>query len=166
VGTSPAYSCATQIAEVEIDEETGEVKVIGAWDVHDSGMVINPALLHGQVHGAFYMGIGESIWEQVLFDENGKLLNGNLAEYRLPTALDMPPVVSQIVDTVDPNGPWGVKEVGEGATTPTLGCMSNAIFDAIGVQITSLPMSYEKIWRALKENKEKENLNSVRLEKK
>nr|WP_312038912.1 molybdopterin cofactor-binding domain-containing protein [Desulfosporosinus sp. SRJS8] len=133
VGTSPAYSCATQIAEVEIDEESGEVEVIGAWDVHDSGMVINPALLHGQVHGAFYMGIGESIWEEVLFDKNGKLLNGNLAEYRLPTALDMPPVASELVDTVDPNAPWGVKEVGEGATTPTLGCISNAIFDAIGI---------------------------------
>jgi len=156
VGTSPAYSCATQIAEVEIDEESGEVEVMGAWDVHDSGMVINPALLHGQVHGAFYMGIGESIWEEVLFDKQGKLLNGNLAEYRLPTALDMPPVIaSELVDTVDPNAPWGVKEVGEGATTPTLGCISNAIFDAIGVQIKSLPMSYEKIWRALKEKKEK-----------
>ncbi|KUO70058.1 MAG: 4-hydroxybenzoyl-CoA reductase subunit alpha, partial [Desulfosporosinus sp. BRH_c37] len=159
VGTSPAYSCATQIAEVEIDEESGEVEVMGAWDVHDSGMVINPALLHGQVHGAFYMGIGESIWEEVLFDKQGKLLNGNLAEYRLPTALDMPPVIaSELVDTVDPNAPWGVKEVGEGATTPTLGCISNAIFDAIGVQIKSLPMSYEKIWRALKEKKEKEKL--------
>lgn len=161
VGTSPAYSCATQIAEVEIDEESGEVKFIGAWDVHDSGMVINPALLHGQVHGAFYMGMGETIWEEVLFDKQGKLLNGNLAEYRLPTALDMPPVVaSELVDTVDPNAPWGVKEVGEGATTPTLGCISNAIFDAIGVQIKSLPISYEKIWRALKEKKEKEKLES------
>ena len=71
----------------------------------------------------------------------------------------MPPVIaSELVDTVDPNAPWGVKEVGEGATTPTLGCISNAIFDAIGVQIKSLPMSYEKIWRALKEKKEKEKL--------
>jgi len=160
VGTSPAYSCATQVSEVEIDEETGEVKVLGAWDVHDCGMVINPALLHGQVHGAFYMGMGETIWEEVLFDKNGKLLNGNLAEYRLPTALDMPPVTSELVDTVDPNAPWGVKEVGEGATTPTLGCISNAIFDAIGVQIKSLPISYEKIWHALKEKKEKEKSES------
>ncbi len=160
VGTSPAYSCATQVAEVEVDEETGEVTVVEAWDVHDSGMVINPALLHGQVHGAFYMGMGESIWEEVLFDQNGKLINGNLAEYRLPTALDMPPVTSELVDTVDPNAPWGVKEVGEGATTPTLGCISNAIYDAIGIQITSLPISYEKIWRAIKEKKEQDNAAS------
>ena len=155
VGTSPAYSATTQVAEVEIDPETGEIQVTGAWDVHDSGRVINPALFHGQVHGAFYMGVGESVWEEVLFDENGRLKNGNLSEYRLPTALDMPPVVSEVVDSEDPNGPWGVKEVGEGATTPTMGCMANAIYDAVGVKINSLPLTYEKVWRALRE-KEKE----------
>jgi len=155
VGTSPAYSAATQVAEVDIDEETGEIRIVGAWDVHDSGKVINPELLHGQVHGAFYMGVGESVWEEVLFDENGRLRNGNLAEYRLPTALDMPPVVSEVVDSEDPNGPWGVKEVGEGATTPTMGCMANAIYDAVGVKINSLPLTYEKIWRALKEKEKK-----------
>jgi len=155
VGTSPAYSAATQVAEVEIDGETGEIKVISAWDVHDSGKVINPALFHGQVHGAFYMGMGESIWEQVVFDENGRVKNGNLAEYRLPTALDMPPVVSETVDSRDPNGPWGAKEVGEGATTPTMGCLANAIYDAVGIKINSLPLSYEKVWRAIRE-REKE----------
>lgn len=156
VGTSPAYSAATQVAEVEIDEETGEVKVVEAWDVHDCGMVINPALLHAQVHGAFYMGMGESIWEEVLFDEKGDVLNGNLAEYRMPTALDMPPVTSELVDSIDPNAPWGVKEVGEGATTPTMGCLANAIYDAMGVRIGNLPLSYEKVWRALKEKRAKE----------
>ncbi len=160
VGTSPAYSAATQVAEVEVDQETGEVKILNAWDVHDCGFVINPALLHGQVHGAFSMGIGESIYEEVVFNEKGKLLNGNLAEYRLITALDMPPVVSELVDTVDPNAPWGVKEVGEGATTPTMGCISNAIYDAIGLRMSSLPMTYEKIWRALKENREKTSADS------
>jgi len=156
VGTSPAYSAATQVAEVEIDEETGEIKVLEAWDVHDCGMVINPALLHGQVHGAFYMGMGESIWEEVLFDEKGDVANGNLAEYRMPTALDMPPVTSELVDSIDPNAPWGVKEVGEGATTPTMACLANAIYDAMGVRIESLPLTYEKVWRALKEKREKE----------
>lgn len=160
VGTSPAYSAATQIAEVEIDEETGEITVHEAWDVHDCGYVINPALLHGQVHGAFYMGMGESIWEEVLFDENGDVANGNLAEYRMPTALDMPPMASELVDTVDPNAPWGVKEVGEGATTPTMGCLANAIYDAMGVRIEGLPLTYEKVWRAMKEKREKEKEES------
>lgn len=153
VGTSPAYSCATQIAEVKIDEETGEVDLLGVWDVHDCGKVINPSLLHAQVHGAFYMGMGESIWEEVLFDQNGKIINGNLGEYRLPTSLDTPHIVSELVDTVDENGPWGVKEVGEGATTPIMGCISNTIYDAIGVRINSLPLSYEKIWKAIQDNK-------------
>lgn len=156
VGTSPAYSSATQIAQVKIDEETGKVAVVNCWDVHDSGFVINPTLLHGQVHGAFYMGIGETIWEEVLFDDKGNLLNGNFSEYRLPTALDMPPVESLLLDTFEPNGPWGVKEVGEGATTPTMGCVANAIYDAMGVRVQSLPIKYEKVWRAMKEKRAKE----------
>lgn len=151
VGTSPAYSFAAQISEVEIDEETGEIKVRDVWDVHDCGMVINPSLLHAQVHGALFMGMGEAIWEQVVFDQNGKILNANLAEYRLPSALDMPQIHSSLVESYEPAGPWGVKEVGEGATLPTMGCFSNAIFDAMGVRIHSLPLSYEKVWRALRE---------------
>ncbi len=120
-------------------------------------MVINPQLLHAQVHGALYMGLGESIWEQVLFNQDGKLLNANLGEYRLPTALDVPKVHSYLVDSYEPAGPWGVKEVGEGSTNPTMGCFSNAIYDAMGVRVYSLPLTYEKVWRALKEKREQEN---------
>ncbi len=156
VGTSPAYSFAAQISEVEIDEETGEIDVKDVWDVHDCGMVINPGLLHAQVHGALYMGMGESIWEQVLFDDKGKILNPNLGEYRMPTAMDMPRITSELVESYEPAGPWGVKEVGEGATIPTMGCYANAIYDAMGIRVNSLPLSYEKVWRALKEKKEKE----------
>jgi len=156
VGTSPAYSSATQISEVIVDEETGLVKVLNTWDVHDSGVAINPNLLHGQVHGAFAMGIGETLWEIVTFDKNGKLLNGNYAEYRLPTALDMPPVHSLLLDTFEPNGPYGAKEVGEGATTPTLGCIANAVYDATKVRVSSLPLTPEKVWRAMKEKRERE----------
>ncbi len=159
VGTSPAYSFAAQVSEVQIDEETGEVEVKEVWDVHDCGKVINPGLLGGQVHGSLFMGMGESVWEEVVFDDKGKILNPNLGEYRLPTALDMPKVNSEIVESYEPAGPWGVKEVGEGATNPTMGCFSNAIFDAMGVRVYSLPLSYEKVWRALKEKREKENSN-------
>jgi len=154
VGVSPAYSFAAQITEVAVDEETGEIKVVEAWDVHDCGQPVNPGLLHGQVHGAFYMGMAESVWEEVLFDDNGKIVNANLSDYRLPTALDMPKFTSDLVDSYDPNAPWGAKEVGEGATTPTMGSVANAIYDAIGVQVNSLPITPEKVWRALKEKKE------------
>lgn len=160
VGISPAYSFAAQITEVAVDEETGAIKIEEAWDVHDCGQVVNPGLLHSQVHGAFYMGMGESVWEEVLFDENGRILNANLSDYRLPTALDMPQFTSELVESYDPNAPWGVKEVGEGATTPTMGSISNAIYDAIGVQVKSLPITPEKVWRALKEKKETKNLPS------
>ncbi|MEW5922275.1 MAG: 4-hydroxybenzoyl-CoA reductase subunit alpha [Bacillota bacterium] len=158
VGTSPAYSFCAQISQVDIDEETGEIKVEEVWDVHDCGTVINPALLHGQVHGALFMGMGEAVWEEVVFDDKGKIVNGNLGEYRLPTALDMPRVTSELVfsEEPEPAGPWGVKEVGEGATIPTMGCYSNAIYDAMGVRVYSLPLSYEKVWRALKEKRERE----------
>ncbi len=157
VGTSPAYSFGAQVGEVEIDKETGEITVIGIWDVHDCGKVINPRLLHGQVHGALSMGVGESVWEEVLFDDKGRVRNPELGNYRILTALDMPPVYSEVIDdSYEPSGPWGVKEVGEGATNPTMGCFSNAIFDAMGVRVNSLPLSYEKVWRALKEKRERE----------
>jgi 4-hydroxybenzoyl-CoA reductase subunit alpha len=156
VGTSPAYSFSTQVSEVEIDEETGEMKVIDVWDVHDCGTVINPALLEGQIHGALFMGMGEAIWEEVQFDSNGRILNTNLSDYRMPTAMDMPRVHSALVQSFEPAGPWGVKEVGEGATIPTMGCYANAIYDAMGVRVYSLPLSYEKVWRALREKRAKE----------
>ncbi|MDW7711049.1 MAG: 4-hydroxybenzoyl-CoA reductase subunit alpha [Deferrisomatales bacterium] len=154
VGTSPAYSFGVQAAEVQIDEETGEITVLDVWDVHDCGTVINPRLLHGQVHGALAMGMGETVWEQVVFDENGAIKNPDLANYRIPTALDMPRVHSEVVACHEPAGPWGVKEIGEGATNPTMGCFSNAIFDAMGVRVNSLPLSYEKVWRAMRDKRE------------
>ncbi|MDF1552731.1 MAG: 4-hydroxybenzoyl-CoA reductase subunit alpha [Deferrisomatales bacterium] len=157
VGTSPSYSFGVQVGEVQIDEETGEVTVVGVWDVHDCGKVINPRLLHGQVHGALAMGLGETVWEQVLFDDKGKIRNAELANYRLVTALDMPPIQSEVVDSHEISSPWGVKEIGEGSTNPTMGCFSNAIFDAMGVRVNSLPLSYEKVWRALKEKREAED---------
>jgi 4-hydroxybenzoyl-CoA reductase subunit alpha len=156
VGTSPAYSFGAQVGEVQIDEETGEISVLGIWDVHDCGKVINPRLLHGQVHGALFMGMGESVWEEVLFDDKGRILNPELANYRVLSAMDMPPIESEVINSYEPGGPWGAKEVGEGATNPTLGMFSNAIFDAMGVRVNSLPLTYEKVWRALKEKREQE----------
>jgi 4-hydroxybenzoyl-CoA reductase subunit alpha len=161
VGTSPAYSFSTQISEVEVDEETGEIRVVDVWDVHDCGTVINPALLEAQIHGALFMGMGEAIWEEVQFDANGKILNPNLSDYRMPTAMDMPRITSALVKSYEPAGPWGVKEVGEGATIPTMGCYANAIYDAMGVRVYSLPLSYEKVWRALKEKRRSENKQNV-----
>lgn len=151
VGTSPAYSATAQVAEVEVDEETGEVKVLDFYDVHDSGTVVNPLLFHAQVHGALSMAVGEALMEEVHFDQNGRVINANLADYRIPTSLDVPAIHSETVESFEPAGPWGVKEVGEGATVGALGCLANAIADAIGVHVTQLPMSPERVWRALQQ---------------
>ncbi|MCL4368427.1 MAG: molybdopterin-dependent oxidoreductase, partial [Actinobacteria bacterium] len=156
VGPSPAYSWVAQVSQVTVDEETGQVMVTEVWDIHDCGKVINPQLLHAQVDGALFMGMGEAMYEAMVFDAAGKPLNANLGEYRVPTALDVPHVVSALVDTVDPEGPWGAKEVGEGATVPTMGCYANAIYDAIGVRIYDMPLTPEKVWRAIQERKRQE----------
>lgn len=157
VATSPAYSFCTQATEVEVDQETGQVEILHAWDVHDAGQIINPNLMKGQVHGAFGMGLSESIYEQVLFDANGKLMNPDLANYRIITAKDMCTFSNYLIDANDePAGPWGVKEVGEGSNNPTMGAIRNAIKDATGVSINTLPITAEKVWRALKEKKEAE----------
>ena len=109
VGTSPAYSFSTKMSEVQVDEETGKIQVIDVWDVHDCGTVINPASIEAQVHGALFMGMGETIWEEVQFDANGKILNPNLSDYRMPTALDMPKITSALVKSFEPAGPLGGK---------------------------------------------------------
>jgi 4-hydroxybenzoyl-CoA reductase subunit alpha len=150
VATSPAYSFCSQAAEVSVDEETGQVEVVHAWDVHDAGQIINPNLMKGQIHGAFGMGLSESIYEEVLFDADGKLINPDLTNYRLITAKDMCTFDNYQIDAQDEvAGPWGVKEVGEGANNPTMGAIRNAIKNAVGISINTLPFSAEKVWREL-----------------
>ncbi len=156
VGTSPAYSFAAQVSEVDVDEETGQCTVTNVTDVHDCGTVVNPQLLHAQVHGALFMGMGEAMYEEALFDKNGKPMNAHLGEYRIPTALDVPNVVNGLVETWEPAAPYGVKEVGEGATVPTMGCYANAIYDAIGIRVYDMPINPEKVWRAIQERKKQE----------
>ena len=145
---------------MQIDEETGEIEVLHAWDVHDAGQIINPALMKGQVHGAFGMGISETIWEEVVFNNNGKIMNADVGGYRIITAMDMPNFTNDLIKSNDePATPWGLKEIGEGSNNPTMGAVRNAIYDAIGVNISTLPLSFEKVWRAIKEKKEQEQIS-------
>lgn len=160
VATSPSYSFCTQAAEVQVDEETGQVEILHAWDVHDAGQIINPALMKGQVHGAFGMGFSETVSEEVVFDDKGKILTGDLANYRIISALDMPDFTNDIIHSNDePATPWGLKEIGEGSNNPTMGAVRNAIYDATGVSVDTLPLSYEKLWKALKGKREREATN-------
>ncbi len=151
VGTSPAYGCSAQVAEVTVDMETGEITVDKVYDAHDCGLAINRTLVEGQMQGSVSMGLGECLFEEVKFDSRGRILNASLGEYRIPTALDMPNVDPVIVESNEPNGPYGAKEVGEGAIMPTIPAILNAIYDATGIRIKELPCSSERLFMKMKE---------------
>ena len=157
VGTSPAYGCSAQVAEVDVDLETGQVTVTKITDAHDCGLAVNVTSVEGQMEGSVSMGLGETICEEVKFDSNGGILNSDLEEYKLVTSLDMPPVKTIIVESDEPNGPFGAKEVGEGAIMPTIPAILNAVYDAIGVRINELPLTPERVYMALKKNKKSRN---------
>jgi CO/xanthine dehydrogenase Mo-binding subunit len=138
------YIYATQVADVEVDTETGEVKVLQVVAAHDCGRAINPQLVEGQIEGAVAQGLGYAIMEEVILN-SGKTMTPTFAEYLIPTSLDMPKVIPIIVEDLEPQGPFGAKGVGEGAIIPTAVAIINAIYDAVGVRITSLPVTPEKI---------------------
>ncbi len=151
VGTSPAYSFCAAVCEVQVDLETGKVTVLNFWDASDCGTAINPMAVEGQVQGAIVMGMSETLFEDQRFDARGRLLNADLHNYLMATAADAPAIDSTIVDGYEPNGPFGAKEIGEGSTLPVLGAVANAIADATGIRIHELPITPEKILRAIRE---------------
>ena len=149
VGTSPAYGCSAMIAEVSVDMDTGHITVDKVTDAHDCGKAINLTSVEAQMQGSISMGLGEALFEEVKFDDKGNIINSDLAEYKIPTILDMPPVEAIVVETNEPNGPFGAKEVGEGGIMPVIPAILNAVYDAIGERIYELPMSSERIYMAL-----------------
>ncbi|MBZ5494947.1 MAG: molybdopterin-dependent oxidoreductase [Acidobacteriia bacterium] len=149
VGTSPAFGCSAQVAEVSVDLETGEVTVENITGAHDCGFAINRTQVEGQMHGSMMMGMGEALMEQIQYDTQGRIVNANLAEYKIPTALDMPHLDAIIVESNEPNGPYGAKEVGEGAIMPVIPSVLNAIYDATGVRIEELPVTPERLVAAM-----------------
>ena len=146
-----AYVYATQIAEVEVDDETGEVELLRIVAVHDCGTPINPMLVEGQIHGGISMGVGFALQEEILFDDSGRQINPNLTNYIMPTSLDMPDLDVSLVDNYDPTGPFGAKGAGEPTAVPTAAAIMNAIHDAVGVRIESLPATAEKVLGAILE---------------
>jgi 4-hydroxybenzoyl-CoA reductase alpha subunit len=151
VGTSPAYSFSTAIAEVTVDLETGYTMVDRFTDFSDAGTVINPVTFHGQVEGSIVMGLGETLFEDTTFDPAGRLANPNLHDYLIPTIREAPEVRTAAVESYEPHGPFGAKEIGEGSLLPVLGAIANAIYDACGVRVTELPITPEKILQGLKQ---------------
>lgn len=155
------YAFATQVAEVEVDTETGKVEVLRLVASHDVGKAINPKLVEAQIEGGSVMGVGYALLEEVNVSK-GKIGNPNFDAYLLPTALDTPEIFSFIVEDIEPSGPFGAKGVGEPALIPTAAAIANAVYDAIGVRICALPITPERVLQALadKAAAEKEVLNS------
>jgi 4-hydroxybenzoyl-CoA reductase alpha subunit len=151
VGPSAAYSYSAAVAEVEVDPETGIVRVPTIWIAHDIGRSINPALVMGQVEGSVYMGLGEALMEEMSYRENRQVVHKfpSMLEYKSPTTHEMCDVVTYLVGDPDPNGPFGGKEAGQGPLLPVMPAVANAIYDAVGVRIDEVPMSAPKVLKAL-----------------
>jgi 4-hydroxybenzoyl-CoA reductase subunit alpha len=156
VGPSPTYSYSASVIEVEVDESTGWVTVPRVWIAHDIGRALNPTLVRGQVEGSVYMGLGEALMEEQTFRRLPKRLSNavvhkfpSMLEYKSPTFLDMPEIFTELVENPDPNGPFGAKEVGQGPLLPIMPALANAVYDAVGVRIDEVPITPEKIVKAL-----------------
>ena len=156
VGPSPTYSYTAAVVEVHVDPDTGWIAVPRVWIAHDIGQAINPTLARGQVEGGVYMGIGEALMEEQAFRRLPVRLSNALVhkfpsilEYKSPTSLDMPEIFTELVEHPDPAGPFGAKEVGQGPLLPIMPAVANAVFDAIGVRIDEVPITPDKILRAL-----------------
>ncbi len=147
---SVSYAYGAHGVEVEVDKETGQVKILNYIAAHDVGKAINPMLLEGQIYGGGLQGIGYALGERMIF-EKGVLKNGNFLDYKMPTAKDVPPVQAVIVETDEQDGPFGAKGIGEPGLVPTAPAIANAIYDAVGVRIRDLPITPEKVLRALQE---------------
>ena len=141
-----------ELAEVEVDPETGIVRVPTIWIAHDVGRSINSASVIGQVEGSIYMGLGEALMEEMAYRGNRKVVHKipSLLEYKSPTTLEMCDVVTYLVEDPDPNGPFGAKEVGQGPLLPVMPAVANAVHDAVGVRIDEVPITPEKVLKALR----------------
>ncbi len=149
VGPSPAYSYSAQVAEVSVDEETGEVTVHKVWAAHDCGRALNPVSVEGQIIGSVWMGMGQALTEEMVW-KDGMLMNPGLLEYRSPSSVESPEVEPIIVESIDPEGPFGAKECSEGSLAATIPAIANAIYDAVGIRLHESPFTPERVLAALR----------------
>ena len=156
VGPSPTYSYSAAVVEVDVDPETGWIQVPRVWIAHDIGRALNPPLARGQIEGSVYMALGEALMEEQTFRRLPRRLSNALVhkfpsmlEYKSPTTLDMPEVITELVEHPDSRGPFGAKEVGQGPLLPVMPALANAVYDAVGVRIDEVPITPDKILRAL-----------------
>jgi xanthine dehydrogenase molybdenum-binding subunit len=146
---STTYGFGTQAVEVEVDTETGKVRVVDSAVAYDVGRAINPMLLEGQLEGGIAQGIGYGIYEELKL-EKGVVRNPTFLDYKILTSMDMPPVRISMIETDDPAGPFGAKGVGEAGAIPTAAAIANAVYDAVGVRIRDLPLNPERVLSAIR----------------
>jgi 4-hydroxybenzoyl-CoA reductase subunit alpha len=158
VGPSAAYSYTAAVAEVEVDPRTGWITVPTIYIAHDIGRALNPVLVRGQIEGGVYMGLGEALMEEQAFrrlpaKRSGALVHKfpSMLEYKSPATHDMPEVVIDLIETDEPRGPFGAKEVGQGPLLPIMPAVANAVYDAVGVRIDEVPITPDKILKALQD---------------
>lgn len=150
-GNAPPWHA--HFAEVEVDTETGQIKVIKIAAAHDVGKAINPVIVEGQIQGGVLMGVGYAISEEILYDSNGRQIHNNLDKYMLLTAADAPEIETFIVETNDPTGPFGAKGVGECGMVPTAAAIANGVYNAIGIRFKEIPLTEERVLTALTQHK-------------
>jgi 4-hydroxybenzoyl-CoA reductase subunit alpha len=166
IGASPAYSFTAHVVEVQVDEETGRITVENCWIAHDCGRALNPMLVAGQMEGSAYMGIAEALMEDHRVNRFGLHAGPSLLDYRIPTSVDTPELHALIVESLDPEGPYGAKEAGEGPLHPSIPAIANAIYDAVGVRIDTLPFTPPKVLAAIQDRLELENAGELPVFKK
>ncbi len=155
IGASPAYSFTAHVAEVTVDVETGRITCDNVWIAHDCGRALNPMLVAGQMEGSAYMGVAEALLEHHDVNRFGLHQGPSLLDYRLPTTVDTPELHALIAESLDPEGPYGAKEAGEGPLHPSIPAISNAVFDAVGIRLKHLPFTPGSVLRALREKNER-----------
>ena len=149
IGASPAYSFTAHVAEVVVDAETGRITCEKVWCAHDCGRALNPTLVAGQIEGSVYMGAAEVTMEDHKVNRFGLHAGPSLLDYRIPTALDTPDIEALIVESIDPEGPYGAKEAGEGPLHSVIPAIANAVHDAVGIRLRHLPFTPGKVLEAL-----------------
>jgi 4-hydroxybenzoyl-CoA reductase subunit alpha len=154
IGSAPAYSFTAHVAEVEVDTETGRITVHKVWAAHDCGRALNPMIVRGQIEGSTYMGAAEVVLESHDLNRFGLHAGPSLLDYRIPTAVDTPELAARIIESIDPEGPFGAKEAGEGPLHSTIPAIANAVFDAVGIRLRHLPFTPAKVLAALRAKEE------------
>ena len=150
IGASPAYSFTAHVADVSVDVETGRILCHKIWVAHDCGRALNPTLVAGQMEGSVYMGAAEALMENHTVDHRGLHTGPSLLDYPIPTSLDTPEIDSLIVESIDPEGPYGAKEAGEGPLHSAIPAIANAVYDAVGIRLRELPFTPMMVLAALR----------------